>query len=356
MISLDYALRHVYKSSNITFPEQIEINKILRNYDLNIIGAEKIRSVYKIITQNGDYCLKKISNGEKRAIKSISIMEYLKIHGFNNVANPFYSITGEKIVKIKSSSYYITDWIDALEVDFDDPEHIIKSAQLLAEFHNKAKGFRTDTVKIRSNIGKLPHLYDGMTASLNRLKEKLDLKTDKDSFDNIYHSNIDYYINQAQYASSIIKHSGYNELCENCKREMYICHDSFYYQNILKDDSDNYFLIDLESCLYDLPLVDLGKFLRRIMSNKKSLWSFDLCKRIVYEYGCVRKMDEKEYKVLLAVLIFPYKFYKLGKKNYFKMKKWKKERFLKKLNKILEYRECKEKFIERYIKYYDITV
>lgn len=340
----------------MTFIEQVEVNKILSNYDLHVIGAEKIRSVYKITTENGCYCLKKIGNGEKRAIKSISIMEYLKMHGFNNVANPFHSAGGEKIVKRKSSSYYLTDWIDALEVDFDNAEHIIKSAQLLAEFHNKAKGFQTKTVKIRSNIRKLPRLYSEKIAFLNRLKDNLDLKTDKNYFDNLYFTNIDYYLQQAQLAANIIKHSYYNELCDNCEKELYICHDSFYYQNILKNESDSYFLIDLESCLYDLPLVDLSKFIRRIMSSKKFLWDFDLCKKIIYEYGSIRKMDEKEYKVILASLVFPYKFYKLGKKKYLKKKKWKNDRFLRKLNKILKYKECKEKFLERYIKYYNITV
>ncbi len=353
---MNLALKHIYESSNMVFLEQMEVNKILKNYDLNIIDVEKIRSIYMVAAEEGFYCLKKIGNGEKRAIKSISIMNHLKTQGFNKVTNPLYCSSGEVLVKRKSSSYYLADWIDAAEVDFDNIGDIMESVRLLAEFHNKAKGFQTKIIKLESNIGKLPKLYNEKTYFLNNIKESLDRKSDKNSFDILYHENMDYYIHQAQLAANILKNSDYDRLCEKNKNELYICHDSFYYQNILKDEQNNYYLIDLESCLYDLPLVDLGKFLRRIMANKKYLWDFDLCRSMLFEYRNVRKLDEKEYKIILSMLVFPYKFYKLGRKKYLKKKKWKNERFLRKLNRILEYKEQKERFIESYIEYYDIKL
>jgi len=82
---LNLALKHIYESSNMVFLEQMEVNKILKNYDLNIIDVQKIRSIYRVAAEEGFYCLKKIGNGEKRAIKSISIMNYLKIQGFDKV-------------------------------------------------------------------------------------------------------------------------------------------------------------------------------------------------------------------------------------------------------------------------------
>ena len=116
----------------MVFLEQMEVNKILKNYDLNIIDVEKIRSIYMVAAEEGFYCLKKIGNGEKRAIKSISIMNHLKTQGFNKVTNPLYCSSGEVLVKRKSSSYYLADWIDAAEVDFDNIGDIMESVRLLA--------------------------------------------------------------------------------------------------------------------------------------------------------------------------------------------------------------------------------
>ena len=346
----------MYESSNMTFLEQFEAHRILENYDLCVTNVDRVRSAFKVTTNNGCFCLKKIGNGEKRAIKSIKIMEYLKEQGFNKVTSPFYTLSGEILINRKSSTYYLTNWLDAYEICFDNIKHICESAQLLAQFHNKAKGFRSKEIQIKSRIGKMPSLLNDKINFLIKVKEHLEQKTVKTDFDNLYYGGIDYYIHQAQYAANILKHSDYDMLCEKNKKELYICHDSFYYQNILMDESGNYFLIDLESCLYDLPLVDVSKFIRRIMTDKKSLWDFDLCKSMLLEYGNIRKIDEKEYKIILSMIAFPYKFYKIGKKKYLKNKKWKDERFNSKLKRILQYKENQEKFIEKYIKYYDIKL
>jgi len=135
---------------------------------------------------------------------------------------------------------------------------------------------------------------------------------------------------------------------------MYLCHNSFYYQNILKSNNNDYYLIDLESCLYDLPVIDLGKFIRRIMWRKSFLWDFDMCKVLISKYDSIRKINDKEHEVLLAMLMFPYKFYRLGRKRYQKNKKWKEERYNRKLNKILEFKKAKESFIEKFIENYSI--
>lgn len=349
-------LKHIYESSTITFPEQIEVEKILKEYDLNIINIEKIRSVYKIDTYNGSYCLKRIGNGEKRAIKSISIMEYLRMKGFLKVTKPIYCISGNMIIQRKDSTYYLTDWINADEVDFNKLEQVLDSVVLLAEFHEKAKGFYSKRVKIKNNMGKMLRIYNDKLNLLSRLKENLEDKSDKSVFDTIYFENIDYYINQAQSAIDILKKSNYSKLCEERKKELYLCHDSFYYQNILKDEKNNYYMIDLESCIYDLPIVDLGKFMRRIMYRKNYLWDFDVFKLIISKYADIREINENEYKILLAMMVFPYKFYKLGRKKYIKKKKWKDERFLRKLNNILIAKDSKEIFIKKYIDNYAIKI
>lgn len=348
------SLAHIYKDSNITFIEQLEIDKILKQYALDVIDIQKKRSVYKIETTNGCYCLKKIGNGEKRAIKSIDIMEYLRMKGFNKVATPVRSVSGDMIVRMKNSTYYLTNWINAEEVDFNISENVIDSVALLAEFHNKVKGYYSKKIKIKNNIGKLPRIFNDKLSLLNNFKNHLKNKDNKNDFDNLYYSNIDYYINQAQQALNVLRNSNYSALCEEYKKEMYLCHDSFYYQNILKSRSNDYYIIDLESCLYDLPVIDLGKFIRRIMWRKSFLWDFDMCKLLISKYDSIRKISDKEHEVLLAMLMFPYKFYRLGRKKYHKNKKWKEERYNRKLNKILEFREAKEDFIEKFIENYSI--
>ena len=47
---------------------------------------------------------------------------------------------------------------------------------------------------------------------------------------------------------------------------------------------------------------------------------------------------------MLALIIFPHKFWKLGQKRYMKQKKWSETKYLHKLNKITCHNETQEKF------------
>lgn len=353
---MSYILKHVYDDSNMTFMEQIKTEKILSMYNLNIINIEKVRSVYKIHSDNGTFCLKEISKDEKKAMKSIKLIECLKDKGFHNIASPYCSNTGSYIVKTKESSYYLTDWIDAREVDFNDTKHIFESTKLLAEFHNKAKGFNLNDIKIKNHIGKWHTVFMNKINFLNDIKEKLLLNPSIRDFDKIYCSNIDYYIKEAQFAMHILKHSEYENISKFYSKVGQVCHNSFYYQNILSDINNNYYLIDLESCVYDMPLRDIGKFIIRIMDKKENLWNFQLCKDILASYNSVRAIGESEYKILLSLIIFPYKFYKIGRKKYIKRKKWKEDRFYRKLKKVNETQEEKKEFICKFINYYNINI
>lgn len=356
MNCMSFILKHIYDDSNMTFMEQIETKKILNMYNLDIKSIEKVRSAYKINTDNGLFCLKEISKDEKKAMKSIKLMEYLKVHGFENIASPYCNNTGSYTARTKDSAYYLTDWINAKEVSFNNTNHIIESAKLLAEFHNKAKGFDLDKIKIKNNFGKWPIIFMNKINLMNDIKERLILNSNIEDFDNIYCQNIDYYIKEAQFALHILKNSDYENINRFYSKTNQICHNSFYYQNILVDYNNNYYLIDLESCVYDMPIRDIGKFIIRIMDKKENLWNFQLCKDILVNYNDKRPIRENEYKVLLSLIIFPYKFYKIGRKKYIKRKKWKEERFFKKLKKVNYAREEKNEFIKQFINYYNINI
>jgi len=54
---------------------------------------------------------------------------------------------------------------------------------------------------------------------------------------------------------------------------------------------------------------------------------------------------------MLALIIFPHKFWKLGKKRYVKYKNWNELKYMHKLNRLLKYNELQQQFIEDYLNY-----
>lgn len=343
-------------TSEINQRERAMLIDVLSHYDFMVESIDKVRSAYKIGTNKGCFCLKCVTNGYAKANKSYHIMKHLKENGCDYISEYYYTKDGKPIIKRKNRAFYLTHWIEGSEVSFSSPDEMKRYSELLADFHNKSKGFKTPKrVKIRSHTIKWKKTFTKCRDELIKFKDCIDNLKLKAEFDYTYRSNIDYFKKEAELAIRILDYSKYNELCKYYINESNICHDSFYYQNILVDRNNKLYIVDLESCQYDIPMSDLGKMIRRILSKKRYKWDFDLCRKLIDGYCKLRPMSKEEYELLLAILVFPHKFWKLGKKRYVKNKKWNEKKYMKKLKRQLRNREYKREFIYCYINFYGLN-
>ncbi len=344
-------------SQEINRDERAALTEVLRNYDFAVESVEKVRSAYKVCTDKGSFCLKKVSHGYRKAKKSYHIMKHLKDNGFDNIAEYYYTKEGKSLVKHRDAAFYLTKWIEGNEVSFSSKDEILISAALLADFHNHAKGFKAPKhVKIRTHTKKWRKTFLKCREEIGKFKDYIDKLKLKGEFDYTYRNNIDFFMKEAELSVRILDHSRYNELCDYYINEGHVCHDSYYYQNILLDKDGRFYIVDLESCQHDIPMSDLGKFIRRVLSKKKYKWDFDFCRRIIESYCAVRPMTKEEYEMLLAMLVFPHKFWKLGKKRYVRNKKWNEEKYRKKLKRLLRERPYKREFVYCYINFYGLDM
>ncbi|HOR85354.1 MAG TPA: CotS family spore coat protein [Bacillota bacterium] len=344
-------------ASDISRSERAILAEVLINYDFQVKLISKVRSAYKLCTDKGVFCLKRVSHGYGKAKKSYYIMKHLKENSWNNIAEIYYAKEGKAIIRHKGSAFYITYWIEGREVSLSTIEEIIRYTELLADFHNNAKGFEaSERIKIKLHTKKWPMAFAKCRNELEKYAVCIDKLKIKAEFDYAYREAIDYFLNEAEYAMEILSRSKYKETCEHYISEGYICHDSYYYQNILIDKNNKLYVVDLESCQFDMPMSDLGKLIRRILSKKKFKWDFDLCRKMIESYCRLRPMSREEYEILLAMLVFPHKFWKLGKKRYVKKKKWSEDKYKKKLKRLLRERQYKKEFIYCYIKFYTLVI
>lgn len=344
-------------ASNIGKKDRIMLAKVLNYYDFNVDTVEKVRSAYKVFTDIGVFCLKRVGHGYRKAKKSYYLMKYLKEKGYSNIAEYYFTREGKALIRDKGVAFYLTYWIEGREASFSTLDEILRCSELLADFHNNAKGFSANKhVKIKTHTKKWRKTFTKCRNELGEFSKHIDRLKLKSEFDYTYRSSIGYFKEEAEQAIRILNCSSYDELCEYYINEGYICHDSYYYQNILIDNNDKLFIVDLESCQFDMPMSDLGKLIRRILSKKRYKWDFDLCRKIIERYCIVRPMSKEEYEILLAMLVFPHKFWKLGKKRYIKEKKWNENKYRKKLNRLMRERQFKKEFIYCYINFYCLGI
>lgn len=340
--------------NSINPKEMTMVEEILKRYSVVPEKIEKVRSVYRIYSADGIYCLKKASKGSKKAIKVMHLTEYLKNNGFNNVAKFYKTSENKEYVRLHKNVYYLTDWINGHECSCDNKEEMEHAAALLAHFHISAKGFSNSSLKNESSFKNWQSILKEDMQDLLRFRKMIYMKKIKTTFDIQYYDAIEAILGQMDKSIKLLENSNYISLSKYEKGEKTVCHDSFYYQNIIVDNENNMFIIDLDSAAYDITVYDLGKFIRRLLYKSTYSWDFEFARALIEAYSQVKPLSPEELEILLPFIIFPHKFWKLGIKRYVKRKRWSEETYIKKLRRFLRFIDKQNEFIDKYLDYYKI--
>lgn len=330
--------------------EKKMIEQSMNYYGFNIIDVKKVRSAYKVICEEGTYCLKRMRSGRSKVRNGFILAEELNKIEFNKVAKYIKTKDGYDYIKYSKYILYLTEWIDGKECSIDTTLEAAACASLLAEFHNAVEKIDISNLKIKNNLKNWPKVFLENLYDLEYYKKIIGRKRLINEFDKTYLKYIDILYQRGMLSLNILQNSEYYNISKKAENNKTLCHDSFYYQNILKVE-DRYYIIDLDSIIIDLEVNDLGKYIRRIMHKNEFKWDFNKARSIIESYLVERTLTKEELEIMLALIIFPHKFWKLGKKRYIKHKNYSEMKYMKKLDKIIKYIDIQELFINDYLEY-----
>ncbi|MDP4143980.1 MAG: CotS family spore coat protein [Bacillota bacterium] len=340
-------------NDELTDREEQVINKVLGEYDIKAVTISKARSAYKIQTNNSCICLKRMRHGKDKPKNGSVLVDNLYAIGFNNTPQYIRTIQGLLFVRYHGWFFYATEWIDGEECTLSNLSEAADCIKLLAHFHNSVKKIDTKNLRIKNNLKNWSKIFKDGISDLEKFKRIMKMKKIRNQFDELYEKNMDIFYNRSQLALAYLNNSQYYKLSREAEANKTICHNSFYYQNILKKDGQ-YYIIDLDSIIIDLQINDVGKLIRRLMFKKEYSWDFSKAKVLIEAYNSINKLTKDELEVMLALIIYPHKFWKLGKKRYIKRKNWSESKYMHKLKKLIDYEKKQQTFIDEYIRYLDI--
>lgn len=340
-------IKNFNTTNDLTDYEISMIKNVMNKYDININSIEKVRSVYKIKTENRLLCLKKIKHGKMKPINGSIIVEELNKNNFNNVPKYIKTKNNKFFVRYKGYIFFVTQWIDGNECVMKNLDEAVNCAKLLGKFHLATTKIDKSKLCIKDNTKKWNKIFIKYLKDMKKYKKIIDNKKLINEFDILYKENIEYYYERGMFALDLLNESSYFKFL-NCDNEnKTICHDSYYYQNVIKKGND-YYIVDLDSIIINLKIYDLGKMINRLMSTNYYKWDFSKARILIEAYMSVNKLSLEELEIMLPFIIFPRKFWKLGKKRYIKLKNWDEDKYLNKLKKIIKSNTKQQKFIEDY--------
>lgn len=317
------------------------------NYDLQVQHMKKIKNVYRIESDEKYYCFKIIKYKFGHFLFIVSAMNHLRKKGFMEVPKFIESKDGRIHLPYGERNAYLTEWVCSRECNYDNPLDVKIAAETLSELHNKSEGFTLDE-RMRPRVGwnRWIEIFSTRRNEILDFKSRI-LKKDKRSrFDEIYFEEIESEIKRCEKCIENLKKSDYSFLMKKEIKKHGFCHHDYANHNVLICRDGKVGIIDFDYCMLDTHLHDLSSLIIRVMKNGK--WSMETAENILNWYGDKKVVYNNEIPVMAAFIEFPQAFWQVGIQYYWEKQPWGEEFFENKLKKILNDREERQEFVEKF--------
>lgn len=320
-------------------------NKILLNYNLKCKEVIKIKSTYKIITDDEEYCLKVIKYQYPHFYFIVSAQKHLMNKGFKGVPNIISTIRGKDYIELEGAFAYLTPWVKCRECNYNNLNDLQLASEKLSELHNCSEGFAiSKDLNPRIGWGTWYKTFETRGEEILDFKNRISQKAYKSEFDNIYLSVMDEELERVYSSLKHIKESDYFSYMRKEVRKLGFCHHDFADHNVLILENGELNVIDFDYCILDSHLHDLSSICVRAMKEGK--WSLEIFKIIIENYRKNKEVFNEEIPIMASFIEFPQAYWQLGIQYYWEQQPWKEERFISKLTKYIKDRELRQEFVE----------
>ncbi len=183
--------------------------------------------------------------------------------------------------------------------------------------------------------------------SFDKMKEMVRKKKNhKTDFDLNYIKSMDYYKSLGKLALETLNMSNYYELCSVSEQEKNFCHHDFTYHNIIIGEENEVNVIDFDYCKREIRAFDLSNFMTKVLKRRD--WNIDVAKLIIDNYNEVSPLEDDEYKVLYAFLMFPQRYWRICNRYYYNEFNWVQNTFNKKMEELIEEQGKFEGFMKEF--------
>lgn len=266
-------------------------------------------NVWKVHTSQGIFSLKESELKEKNLDFICRAEQSLLYHGFQNFALPQRCQNGTLYHQTEHGCFTLHQWINGEKCDFHNTEHLYKAASALGNFHLRSR----EPQLLTSSISRCNCFIRGeqmekhMTELYRFYREAKNAPIS--SFAQRYIKLFPHFIQRARLALQLLQNSAYPRLAlEAATVGSFIHYDVAARNFIIKKDGA--YLIDFDYCCCDLPITDLMRLIKRGL--KQNGYEEEKIRMILLGYGRSGKLTKEEAQVLLALILFPQKFWRIA--------------------------------------------
>ena len=190
----------------------------------------------------------------------------------------------------------------------------------------------------------LRSVYSKHTREKKKAYNYLKQKKSRQLFEQMAYKNIEAFYEEACRACERLMSSTFNERLERAAQSMELSHGSYTYHNVLIDGKDT-FVVNFDRYKNECQINDLYQFIRKVM--EKYNWESRVFYRLVDEYDRICPLSDEEMELLMVLLSYPEKFWKIINQYINANKSWIPDKNVEKLRKVIDQNSRKRELIDK---------
>lgn len=290
---------------DITIPEEV-----FSAFNLQVERLEQVRKAIKVFTPDGSYALKQVIPSKEKAKFTSRVVEYLHNNGFKAAVPIIATKNGELLHIQGDTGYVLSPWIEGREADFESWEDLVLAADIMGRLHKASTGFHIPEGEWARNVlGKWPLQWNKALEELSKCLEGPVEPSLRFVFQGLRPILSDL-LSQGRKAVEMLEARGnYRQQVERTLASGCLCHRDLVHHNLIIDRFGQVNIIDFEYCAQDLPVSDVGRFLRKVLPDTD--WDWQKMKELLKVYQRVYPLTIEDRWLLLASLTFPHTWWRL---------------------------------------------
>lgn len=245
-----------------------------------------------------------------------------------------------------NETFLMRDWFDGEECNVRRTEQILTAVRTLAELHLRLGHVElTETEQTFCQQPSVPDLLCRRNKELRRVRTYIRDKKQKSAFESMYLNQFPKLYEQAEEAAEWLEKERYLEYYKKALEEKRMLHGNFTHHSVLMLPKGETAVINFEKASTGIQIHDFYLFFRKMM--EKYDWDTAIGYDMIDTYSSVRPIPEQEQELLLVLLWYPEKFWKIANHYYNNRKSWIPQKNMQKLILTMEQAERKQECLKQ---------
>lgn len=316
---------------------------VLAQYDISVRGYYRQRGAGFLETEQGLLMLRGREVKEGRAVWEEEVKKKIVARGFSLVDIAVPNREGQYVTEGDyGETFLLRRWRQGEEMDLRLPEHRLSAVRTLARLHRAMRELPVRQEYIREPT---KEIFEKRIREMRRLGTYLYKRKQKNPFELKLLELLPLYLKKAETALSRLLASGWQQVHQEAAEQGVGCHGNYGNHALSLLENGQVFVSNFEHAGIGPQAEDIYYLLRK--SLEKNGWEEELYAQMLSAYQKERPLSREEHQLLLCLLLFPEKFYRVCNQYFNARKAWIPAKNAQKLLLVLEQQEQKSRFDEK---------